>query len=105
MTTREEYAAKLEAQLERWNQDVSRWEAQARAMRFEARGQCSRHLAALQAQREHARYNLHLLRHASTTAWAGVARGADQAWERMRQAVAQARAYFDAENADLARGR
>lgn len=102
MTTREAYVERLEAQLERWNQEVSRWEAQARAMRFEARGQCSRHLAALQAQREHARCNLHLLRNASTAAWAGVARGTDQAWERMRHAIAQARAYFEPEAAEAA---
>lgn len=94
-TTRDEYVAKLKTQLDRWNDDITRWEERARAASAQAHGQCARHLATLQAQREHARYNLQLLQDASTGAWREVARGADEAWARMREAVAQARTYFE----------
>ena len=39
---------------------------------------------------------------AERSAWGELAQGADQAWERMRQAIAQARAYFEPEAAEAA---
>jgi hypothetical protein len=94
-TTRDEYVEKLKAQLDRWNADVARWEAQAKAARADARKQYDDQLEILRAQREKALYSLKLLEGASSTAWAQLEVGADQAWKRMREAIAQARTCFE----------
>ena len=37
MTTRDEYVTKLKSQLDRWNDDMAKWEEQAKQARAEAR--------------------------------------------------------------------
>ena len=54
-----------------------------------------RELDVLSAQRELARYNLRLLENASMSAWTELKRGADEAWERMREAAGVAGSYFE----------
>ena len=93
--TRDEYVARLKAQLDRWNEDVARWEAQAKVAQADAKKRLEEQLALLRAQRENALYNLTLLQKASATAWTDLSRGADQAWEKMRAAVDKARTHFE----------
>jgi len=95
MATRDEYVAKLKEQLDRWNADMTRWEAKSKDAQADAKQQYAKQLENLRAQREKALYNLKLLQGASTTAWAEFAKGADQAWDVMRQAIDQARTHFE----------
>lgn len=95
MTNRDEYVAKLKAQLDRWNADVAKWEVQAKAAQKNAKELYAKELDVLKAQRELALYNMRLLEGASATAWTELRQGADDAWERMQSAVASARAHFE----------
>jgi hypothetical protein len=95
MKTRDEYVGKLKEQLDRWNADVSKWEAQARGARAEMSTGYAKQLEALRARREEALYNLKLVEDASATAWNDISKGADEAWSRMREAIAAARTHFE----------
>ncbi|MGZ5685254.1 MAG: sll1863 family stress response protein [Usitatibacter sp.] len=95
MKTRDDYVAKLKTQLDRWNADVAKWEAQADTAKADMKKQYAKQLEILWAQREVARYNLRLVEGASATAWTDLSKGADEAWARMREAIAAARSHFE----------
>ena len=95
MTTRDEYVAKLKKQLDQWNADMAVWESKAKAAQAQAKSRYERELEQLRAQREKALYNLRLIESASASAWSDMTRGADEAWDRMREAIAKARKHFE----------
>ena len=95
MKSRDEYVAKLKAQLDQWNADLGRWEVQAKSAKETVKERSQKELEVLKAQRELAMYNLKLLEGASATAWADFRKGADDAWERMQGALAAARTHFE----------
>jgi hypothetical protein len=95
MKTRDECVKELKTQLDRWNGEINQWERQAKSAKADMKKRYDKDLVALQAQREKALYNLKLLEGASATAWNDFTKGADEAWERMREAVAQARTHFE----------
>lgn len=95
MKTRDEYVAKLKTQLDRWNADVAKWEAQAGAAKADAKKRYAKQLEIVRAQQEVARYNLRLVEDASATAWTDLSKGADEAWAKMREAIAKARSHFE----------
>ena len=93
--TRDQFVASLKAQLDRWNADMARWEAQAKAAGADARKRYEEQLAVLRGEREKALYNLKLLEGASSAAWTEFSKGADEAWKRMSEAVAKAGQHFE----------
>lgn len=95
MKTRDEYVSKMKQQLDRWNEDMAKLEAEGRKARAELEKRYQKDIEALRAKREEALYQLKLVEGASGTAWAEIARGADEAWERMRAALVQARSHFE----------
>ena len=95
MTTRDEYVTKLKTQLDRWNADVTRWEGQAKSAQAQLKAEYAKQLGSLHAQQELARYQLKLLEGASATAWTEFSKSADEAWDKMRAAVGQARTQFE----------
>lgn len=95
MKTRDEYVAKLKQQLDQWNVEVDKWEAQARGAKQTLKERSEKELGVLKAQRELAMYNLKLLEGASATAWTELRKGADDAWKRMQSALADARTHFE----------
>lgn len=95
MKSRDEYVAKLKEQLDQWNVDVAKWEAQAKTAKQALKERSEKELAVLKAQRELAMYNLKLLESASATAWTELRKGADDAWARMQSALADARTHFE----------
>ena len=95
MKKREEYVKNLKEQMDRWNADLSKWEVQAKTAQADMKNRYDKQLEALRAQREMAHYNLRLLESASATAWNDFTKGADEAWERMREGVAKARSHFE----------
>ena len=94
MKNRDEYVTKLKGQLDRWNADMAKWEAQAKVAQADAKKRFEEQLATVRAQREKALYNLKLLEGASQAAWSDFARGADEAWDRMRAAMEKASTHF-----------
>ena len=94
MSQRDEYVEKMKAQLDHWNAEMGKWEAKARGAQAGVRADYERQLKALREQREHAAYHLILLQSAAGSAWTDMARGVDEAWERMREAVRKAAAHF-----------
>ena len=95
MKTRDEYVAKLKEQLDQWNVDVDKWEAQAKSAKQALKERSEKELAVLKAQRELAMYNLKLLEGASANAFTELRKGADDAWKRMQTALADARTHFE----------
>lgn len=95
MKTREDYVKHLKDQLDRWNADVTKWEAQVKSAKADMKARYEKDLEGVRAQREKALYQLKLLEKASATAWADFTKGADEAWDRMRKAVDQARTHFE----------
>ena len=95
MKTRDEYVKKLKDQLDRWNTDMAKWETQARDTKADAKKRYDEQLSLLRAQRENTAYHLRLLEGASASAWNDFTRGADEAWDRMREAVSKASTHFE----------
>jgi len=95
MKSRDEYVSKLKTDLDRWNVQAAKWEAQAASARAELKMGYAKQLETLRAQREEARYKLKLLDGASAAAWTELERGADEAWVRMKEAMAAAKSYFE----------
>ena len=94
-TPREEYVARLKAQLDRWNAEAAQWEARAAVAKSDARAKYGAQLDAFHAWREEARYTLRLLESASASAWKDLRNGADDVWDRMRDAMNAARTHFE----------
>ena len=95
MKTRDEYVRKMKDQLDRWNADMAKLEAEGRKAREELRKRYEKDIDALRQRREEALYQLKLVEGASATAWSEIARGADEAWDRMSAALARARSHFE----------
>jgi hypothetical protein len=95
MRTRDEYVAGLKGRLDRWNTDAGKWEAQARVAHADMKKRYDKQLEMLRERREEALYNLTLVEKASATAWEDLAKGADEAWERMQEAFTTARSHFE----------
>jgi len=95
MKTRDEYVATLKNRLDAWNADVTKWEGQAKSAQADMKKRYAKQLEEVRARREEARYQLKLVQDASATAWGELARGADEAWQRMQDAVAKARSHFE----------
>jgi hypothetical protein len=95
MKTREEYVKHLKDQLDRWNSDVTKMGSAGQVRPRGHEGALRKELVGIRAQQEKARYNLTLLEKASATAWGDFTKGADDAWDRMRQAIDQARSHFE----------
>ena len=85
MKSRDEYVSKLKTDLDRWNVEAAKWEAQAASARADLKKGYAKQLEALRARREETLYKLNLLEAASATAWTELERGA----ERLRVSLAR----------------
>ena len=94
MGKREEYVDKLKTQLDQWNAEIAKWEAKAREAQVGTRAEFEKRLEALRQHREQAMYQMNLLQSAAGDAWTDLARGADEAWARMREAFDKASSHF-----------
>jgi lipid II:glycine glycyltransferase (peptidoglycan interpeptide bridge formation enzyme) len=94
MVNRDEYIEKLKAQLDQWNAETAKWEAQARSAQTGARTEFEKQLAAIREQRDQAIEQLRKVQAASGDAWMELARGADEAWAKMSEAFEKAHSQF-----------
>jgi phage shock protein A len=93
--TRDEYVQKLKTQIDQWNTEAARWEAQAKAAQGKAQEEFARQLAQVQGKREEMLYQMRLLQGASADAWTDLMKGADQAWKGMQESFERARSHFE----------
>jgi hypothetical protein len=88
MKNRDQFVEELKASLDRWNAEAAKWESRTAKSRDE-------HLAAYQAKRDQALYQLKLLEKASASAYEDVAKGADTAWKALSEAYEKALKHFE----------
>jgi len=95
MSKQDEYVAKLKAQLDQWNAEVARWEAQTQKVQAGARAEYERQLKEFRRQRDQAMERMRQVQTATSDAWVDLTRGADQAWSNLRETFEKARSHFD----------
>ena len=95
MANRDEYVRKLKAQIDQWNEQAARWEAEMREAQGRLRQEYTQHLDQIRSRRDEILYQMKLLQSASAGAWEDLMRGADQAWKGMQEAFDRARAHFE----------
>ena len=94
MADRDEYVEKLKSQLDHWNAETAKWEAQAQAAQAGMRTEYEKQLAAFRQKRDQAIEQLSKVQSASGEAWKELARGADDAWAKMSEAFDKAHSHF-----------
>ena len=94
MADRDDYVKKLKSQLDHWNAEMAKWETQAKAAQASMRAEYDKQLAAFRQKRDQAIEQLSKVQSASGEAWKDLARGADEAWAKMREAFDKAHSHF-----------
>jgi len=92
---REEYVAKLKAQLDQWNAESAKWEEKARTAQSDMKAEYEKQLALLGSRREEATEQMRRVQGASAEAWKDMMTGADAAWKQMHEAFGKARSHFE----------
>ena len=95
MSNRDEYVAKLKAQLDQWNAEIAKWEAKARAAQAEMRLDAEKQLDAYRRQRDEAVEHMRKMQAASGEAWRDLMHGAEDAWAKVREAFERASSHFN----------
>lgn len=95
MMNRDEYVRKLKAQLDQWNAEAKQWEAKAHEAQSQMKAEYEKQLAAVNARRDEALYQMKLLQNASLDAWQDMMRGTEEAWKNMSEAFNKARSHFE----------
>jgi hypothetical protein len=80
---RDEYVQKLKSQIDQWNAQAAKWEAQS-----------TKQVEEFRARRDAALAELRRVQNASLDAWQDMMRGADAAFKSMRDAFEKARQQF-----------
>lgn len=94
MNQRDDYLAKLKAQLIQWDEQLGAWETAARISSHDTRAEMERQVGIMKSRLDDMVFRMGLLKDASTEAWHDVARGADEARKNMHDAFDKARAHF-----------
>jgi hypothetical protein len=94
MVNRQEYVAKMKAQLDKWNAQVVTWDSTAHSARRGAKTKLKKQVGILRSRLDDALFRLELVQGASADAWQDIKRGADEARKNMEQALEKARTHF-----------
>src|SRR5918999_6238794 len=86
MISRDEYVRKLKSQIDEWNAEAAKWEAQAKAAHAGMQAEYWKQLQQYRARRDAALAELARMQSASASAWKDVMRGADAAMKNMQEA-------------------
>ena len=95
MVDREEYVAKMKAQLEQWNAQMAAWESSAGGTRKASKVELKKQIGILRSRIDDMAFRVELLKGASTEAWKEVSRGAEEARRAMQKSFEKARSKFD----------
>ena len=94
MTSRDEYVAKLSAQLEQWSAQIVAWESAARQAKAEVKSESEKQVGILKSRLDDLLFRMEQLKGASSDAWQEIERGAEEARKAMHDAFDRARARF-----------
>jgi chromosome segregation ATPase len=90
MSERDAYVQKLKAQLDGWNAEIDKLEAEARQAGGDAQLQYEQQLKSLRQQREDAKTQLAGLQAATGDAWEQLRKGVDEAWSDLKSGLEKA---------------
>jgi len=94
MSKRDDYVEKMKTQLDEWNAQVAKWEGKTKEAQAGARVEYEKQLETFRRQRDQALEQMRRVQGAAGDAWIDLARGADDAWAKMREAFEKARSHF-----------
>lgn len=94
MSLKDEYIAKLKAQLDEWSAEIDELEVKAHLAKADAKDKYQEQLAVLKTKRDEAKSKVNELQGAAEDAWEELKKGGEEAWEAITKAVAEARKKF-----------
>jgi hypothetical protein len=94
MSKKDDYFAKMNSQIRKWDAEVDKLRARSEQLGAEARAKFAEQLGAMRASRDAAFKKLEELQGSSETAWQHLQAGVDAAWASMRSALEKASAKF-----------
>lgn len=94
MSLKDEYVAKLKAQLDVWSADIDVLEAKAKKADAQLRVKYDEQLVLLRVKRDEAKVKLKEIQESAGDAWQELRKGGDEAWESIKHALAEARKKF-----------
>ncbi len=95
MSNRDAYVAKLKAQIDEWNAQLDRFEAQAKQTGENAKLSYDEQIKALHQQRELAKARFAEIQAASDEAWEDIKQGVDIAWTAFKEGLDRARSRYN----------
>jgi chromosome segregation ATPase len=95
MSTKDEYVAKLKAQLDEWSTDIDELEVKAHLAKAELKDQYAEKISELKAKRVEAEGKLSELQDAAEEAWEELKKGGESIWETLKTTFSEAKSKFD----------
>ncbi|HEX2827992.1 MAG TPA: hypothetical protein VHP37_16690 [Burkholderiales bacterium] len=94
MSERDDYVARMNSQLDAWNKQFQDWQEKAKQAQAGQKAEYERQLDLFRQRRDDAMEQLRKVQNASGDAWLEMMKGADQAWNSMREAYERASERF-----------
>lgn len=94
MSTRDAYVAKIKAQIDQWNAEIEKYQAQARQAAADVKIEYEEQIADLKGRRDALEERLAALQQAGDEAWEELKDGAEKALMSLKEALARARSRF-----------
>jgi uncharacterized coiled-coil DUF342 family protein len=91
---KETYQKKLHAQLDQWQAEIDKLQAQAREASADMQGKYQEQIRDLRERRDHMEAEYRKIQAASAQAWQDFKTGADKAWDEMATAMKAAWSRF-----------
>lgn len=95
MNKKDEYVAKLKAQLDEWSGDIDNLEVQASLAKAELKDKYATQIAELKSKKGEAESKLSELQDAAEEAWEEVKKGGESIWETLKTTFNEAKSKFD----------
>jgi hypothetical protein len=94
MSKKDEYFAKMEGQIKKWDAEVDKLKVKGERMSADASAKYAEQLKAMRANRDAAYKKLQAVRTANESAWQHMQSGIDAAWDSMKNALDKASSQF-----------
>jgi len=94
MSARDEYVAKMKAQLDQWNAELDELEAKAQKGKAQAQKQYAEQIAALRDKSKQAQGKLAELRNSASDTWENAKTEAEQMWQTLGDAIRSSKDAF-----------
>ena len=94
MTERDAYVQKMKGQLDEWNAEIDKLQAQAEQKKGDAKLAYEQQINSLRQQRDDAQARLAGLQDSTGEAWEQLKAGVDEAWSSLKVSVERAASAF-----------